>query len=139
MKSVPTRCFFSSVFSRICTGYRDLQSKSPYIFQIRENVDQKKLLIGTFLTQFNIITCLSQARFVKHFHKSNPIIPQYNINWQNHPTHICKSPTILVNLISSSCNGFVSRPKTNADTLQVLLSEPQPSTGNIEQGEGAFF
>ena len=33
--------FFWSVFFRISTEYRDLQSKSPYSVQMREKKDQK--------------------------------------------------------------------------------------------------
>ena len=42
VKSVQTRSFFWSVFSRIRTEYRDLRSKSPYSSRILENADQKK-------------------------------------------------------------------------------------------------
>ena len=44
------------VFYLVCifcirTEYGDLQIKSPYSVQTRENTDQKKLQIGTFFTQ----------------------------------------------------------------------------------------
>ena len=45
MKSVQIRSFFWPIFSRIRTEYGDLQSKSPYLVQMRENTDQKKLRI----------------------------------------------------------------------------------------------
>ena len=41
------------IFSCIWTEYRDLQSKSPYLVWIQENVDQKKFLIWTLFTQWN--------------------------------------------------------------------------------------
>ena len=51
MKSVQIRSFFLHVFSCIQTEYGDLQSKSPYLVQIHENRDQKKLRIWTRFTQ----------------------------------------------------------------------------------------
>ena len=51
VKSVQIGSFFWSVFSRIWNEYGDLQSKSPYSVQIRENTDQKKLPIWTLFTQ----------------------------------------------------------------------------------------
>ena len=51
MKNVQIRGFFWSIFSCIWTEYGDLQSKSPYSAQIKENTDQKKLRIWTLFTQ----------------------------------------------------------------------------------------
>ena len=51
VKCVQTWSFFWSVFSRIPTDYGEIRSISPYSVQIRENTDQKKLRIWTFLTQ----------------------------------------------------------------------------------------
>ena len=45
--------FFWSVFSRIWTECGDLQSKSPYVVQIRENTDSKKVRI---LDTFHAVT-----------------------------------------------------------------------------------
>ena len=39
VKSVQIESFFWSLFSRIPTEYKDLQSKSPYSVRIRENTD----------------------------------------------------------------------------------------------------
>ena len=39
VKSVQIGSFFWSLFSRIPTEYKDLQSKSPYSVRIRENTD----------------------------------------------------------------------------------------------------
>ena len=55
MKSVQTRSFFWSVFSRIRTEYENLHSKYPYSVRIRENTDQKKLRIWTLSTQWDIL------------------------------------------------------------------------------------
>ena len=43
---------FWSVFSRIWTKYGDLLRVSPYLVQIKENTDQKKLCIWTFFAQW---------------------------------------------------------------------------------------
>ena len=51
MKSVQIRSFFWSVYFRIRTEYGELQSISPYSFQIWGNRDQKKLRIWTLFTQ----------------------------------------------------------------------------------------
>ena len=45
LKSVQIRIFFRTALSHIWNEYGDLKSKSPYSVQIRENTDQKKLLI----------------------------------------------------------------------------------------------
>ena len=50
VKGVQIRGFFRSVFYCIRTGYRDLQSKSPYSVRIQENTDQEKLCIWTLFT-----------------------------------------------------------------------------------------
>ena len=47
VKCVQIRSFFGSVFFRIQTEYREIQSISPYSVQMRENTDQKKLPIWT--------------------------------------------------------------------------------------------
>ena len=47
VKSVQIRRFFWSVFSRIRTGYRDLQSKSACSVWVRENTDYKKRRVWT--------------------------------------------------------------------------------------------
>ena len=49
VKSVQVRSFFWSVFFRIRTEYGDLLRKSLYSVRIRENKDQKKLRVWTFL------------------------------------------------------------------------------------------
>ena len=41
VKSILMRSFFWSVFSCLWTEYGDLLCKPPYLFQIRENTDQK--------------------------------------------------------------------------------------------------
>ena len=51
VKNVQIRSFLWPVFSRIRTEYGDLRSKSPYLVQMRENMDQKKLCISTLFTQ----------------------------------------------------------------------------------------
>ena len=51
VKNVQVRSFFWFVFSRIQTEYGDLRSKSPYLVQMRENMDKKKLCIWTLFTQ----------------------------------------------------------------------------------------
>ena len=51
-KSGQIRSFFWSLFSCIWTEYGDLRSKSPYLVQIQENTDQKKLRIWTLFTQW---------------------------------------------------------------------------------------
>ena len=51
IKSVQIQSFFWSVFSHFWTEYRDLQSKSLYSVQKRENTDQKKLRIWTCFGQ----------------------------------------------------------------------------------------
>ena len=40
--------FFWSVNFQIQTGHRDLQSRSPYFVQMRENMDQKNSEYGYF-------------------------------------------------------------------------------------------
>ena len=50
VKSVQIRSFCWSVFSRIRTENGEIQSISPYSVGIRENRDQKKLLIWTLFT-----------------------------------------------------------------------------------------
>ena len=52
VKSVETRNFFWSVFSRIWTEYGDLLHKFPYSVRMRENTDQKKLHIWTLFKQW---------------------------------------------------------------------------------------
>ena len=49
VKSVQVRSFFWSVFFRIRTEYGDLLRKSLYSVRIRENTDQKKLRVWSFL------------------------------------------------------------------------------------------
>ena len=51
MKNIQIRSYFWCVFSCIPTEYRDLQSKPPYSARIRENTDQKQLLVWTLFTQ----------------------------------------------------------------------------------------
>ena len=51
MKSFQIRRFPWSVLSQIWTEYGDLLCKSAYSTQMRENTDQKKAWIQTFLTQ----------------------------------------------------------------------------------------
>ena len=51
VKIVQISSFFWSVFSRIRTGYGQIRSISPYSVRMRENTDQKKLLIWTLFTQ----------------------------------------------------------------------------------------
>ena len=43
----PNTELYLSVFSRIRTEYGELQSESPYLVRIRENMEQKQLLIWT--------------------------------------------------------------------------------------------
>ena len=50
MKNVQMGSFFWSVFFFIRTEFKDLQRKSPYLVQIQENTDQKKLRICTLFT-----------------------------------------------------------------------------------------
>ena len=45
VKRVQMQSFFWYVFYRIRAQYGDLRSKSPYLFRIQENTDQKKLRI----------------------------------------------------------------------------------------------
>ena len=52
MKSVRMWNYFWFVFSCNWTEYGDLRSKSPYLVQIQENTDQKKLRIWTLFTQW---------------------------------------------------------------------------------------
>ena len=59
LKSGQIQSFFWSVFFRIRTEYGELQSISPYSFQIRGNRDQKKLRIWTLLTQCSNIRDIS--------------------------------------------------------------------------------
>ena len=54
VKSVQTRVFFWSVFSRIRTEYGEIRSISPHSIRMRENTDQKKLCIWTHFTQGNL-------------------------------------------------------------------------------------
>ena len=51
------KVFFCSVFSCIRTEYVDLLRKSPYLVQIQENADNKKLRIWTLFTQ-RLISCI---------------------------------------------------------------------------------
>ena len=50
MKTVQTRTFFYSIFSRIWTEYGEIWSTSPYSVRIRENTDKKKLRIWKLFT-----------------------------------------------------------------------------------------
>ena len=52
VKSVQIRSFFSSVFSRIRTEYGEIWSISRYSVRKWENMDQKKLRIWTYFTQW---------------------------------------------------------------------------------------
>ena len=54
VKSVQTRGFFWSVFSRIRTEYGEIRSISPHSIRMRENTDQKKLCIWTHFIQGNL-------------------------------------------------------------------------------------
>ena len=49
-KSAQIWSLFWSVFFCIWTEYGNLRSKSPYLVQIQENTDQKKLRIWTLFT-----------------------------------------------------------------------------------------
>ena len=51
VKSVQMRSFFSSVFSRIRTEYREILRIPPYSVRMPEDTDQKKLRIWTHFTQ----------------------------------------------------------------------------------------
>ena len=51
MKSIQIRSYFWSAFSRIRTEYGEILRISPYSVRMRENTDQKKLLIWTLFTQ----------------------------------------------------------------------------------------
>ena len=51
VKCVQIRSFFWSVSSRIRTEYGEVRSFSPYSVRMRENTDQKKLLIWTLFIQ----------------------------------------------------------------------------------------
>ena len=51
MKSVQIRSFFWSVFSRIQTEYGEGLRIPPYLVQMQENTDQKKLRIWTDFRQ----------------------------------------------------------------------------------------
>ena len=53
VKSIQTRSFFWSVFSRIWTEYGEILRNSQYSVQMRENIDQNKLSIWTLFTQWN--------------------------------------------------------------------------------------
>ena len=55
-----------SVFSRIWTEYRDLQSKSPYTVQIWENTDQKNSAFGHFLLSV-VLLVNSAGKFMINF------------------------------------------------------------------------
>ena len=57
VKSVQIRSFFWSVVSRIRTKYGEIRGISPYLVQIRENTDQKKLRIWTLFAQW-ILLCI---------------------------------------------------------------------------------
>ena len=52
VKSVQIRSFFWSVFPRIRAEYREIRNISLYSVRMRENTEQKKLRIWTFLTQW---------------------------------------------------------------------------------------
>ena len=52
LESFQIRSFFWSVFPRIRTENGDLRNKSLYSFQIWQIVDQQKLRIRTFFTQW---------------------------------------------------------------------------------------
>ena len=52
MKSVQTRSFFWSVYSRTRVEYEDLLRKSLYSVRARKNTDQKKLRMRSLFTQF---------------------------------------------------------------------------------------
>ena len=54
-KKCPYPELFWSVFSRIRTEYGEIQSISPYSFQMLENTDQKTLGIWTLFTQYRFI------------------------------------------------------------------------------------
>ena len=51
MKSIQIRSYFWSVFSHIRTEYGEIRRISPYSVRMRENTDQKQLLIWTLFTQ----------------------------------------------------------------------------------------
>ena len=67
-KGVHIQSFFWSAFSRICSEYGDLLSKSLYSVQIRENAVLKKFGIWTLFTQWKrreVFSNLSNISFTK--------------------------------------------------------------------------
>ena len=59
MKRVQIRSFLWSIFSRFWTEYGEWRSKSPYLVQIRENTDRKRLRNWTLFIQ--LLNCLLLA------------------------------------------------------------------------------
>ena len=56
VKSVQPQSFFSSVFPRIRTAYREVRNISPYSVWMQENTDQEKLRIWTLFTRWAVST-----------------------------------------------------------------------------------
>ena len=66
VKNCPGTEFFWSVFSRIWTECRDLQSKCPYLVRIRENPDQNEKSIAKIKhTNVWLLTRKSPSRIVE--------------------------------------------------------------------------
>ena len=93
--------FFWSVFSRIWTECGYLQSKSPYVVQIRENTDSKKVRIWTLFTQWQFFPfCLFFDCFGWHFVSST--IRSYNCYFFFTPWRPFEFHKFQVNLISKN-------------------------------------
>ena len=75
VKSVQIRRFFWPVFSRIPTKYGEIRSISSYSVRMRENTDQKKLLIWTLFTQWQMnISLMSKELQKKRIGKFETIV-----------------------------------------------------------------
>ena len=56
--------FFWSEFSHICTGYGDLQNKSPHSLQMRKNTDQKTQNTDSFFySKLQLRYCINVRMF----------------------------------------------------------------------------
>ena len=75
VKSVQIRRFFWAVFSRgmLCI--------SPYLVQMRENTDQKKIRIWTHFTQWKAISHLTNRTFTFWWQQSTFVSLVVNRNW----------------------------------------------------------
>ena len=68
VRSVQIWSFIWSVFSRIQTEYGVLRSKSPYLVQMLENTDHKKIRIWTLFTQWPDYHPTATHRWYQVFH-----------------------------------------------------------------------